>query len=205
MKAFFRYSLVALILLLTIKANAQVGFRVGYLSTNEVKTESAVGGTDNAIYNNGFYANVNYDLALPAKAFSLEASLGYSFLEGSLGGMKTTYHNVNIPFHIKGEYDSLGSEAFPFALYAFAGPLFTIGISAIENHDGNPYLTEKRVSMYDKVLNRFDMKFSAGFGMLLAKHFDFRFGYAHGLMDIAQDKNHNTKMSYIYFGVGYKF
>ena len=203
MKQLIRISFIIAAILSSLDAAAQIGVNVGYLSTNNVNTASAVGGTDNTLANSGFYAGITYQSNIPKRdKWFYETGMNYSYFGGSIGDMKIDYHYLNIPFRVKFKH-SLGSS--PVGLFAFAGPLFSIGISAKEDHTGNPYLSNPVVSMYGSVLNRFDIKLGGGIGLELFNHLDIRAGYDFGIIDVSCKENHETRISYLYLGFGFNF
>ena len=187
-------------------ATAQVQISVGALQTNSVKTVSGVGGTDNSIANSGFYVGAGYEKAIPNRNnLFYNVGITYSYFGGALGGMTTKYNNINVPLRIKYRYE-LSSGNLPVGLFVFAGPLFSIGLTATENHESNPYLSEKNVSLYDKnILNRLDAKIGAGIGFDLANHFFIKAGYDFGVLDISAVEGFETHINYMHFGLGYQF
>lgn len=206
MKQLPKISLLVLGLIITWTATAQVQFSVGAIQTNSVNTVSGVGGTDNSIVNSGYYVGAALEKAIPNRDNLLyNVGIAYSYFGGALGGMTTKYNSVNVPFRIKYRYE-LSGGSLPVGFFVYAGPLFSIGLSATENHESNPYLSVKNVSLYDKnILNRFDMKIGAGLGLDLAKHFIFKAGYDYGVLDISAVEGSETHISYMHIGLGYQF
>lgn len=201
-----RLVLLAMGIFVSWNAAAQVEFSVGVVQTNNVKTVSAVGGADNTIFNSGFYAGVAYEKAVTERNnVYYNVGIAYSYYGGALGGMTTKYNSLNVPLRMKYRFE-ISQGNLPVGVFVFFGPLFSIGLTATENHENNPYLAEKTVSLYDKnILNRLDMKIGGGVGFDLAKHFLIKAGYDLGVMDISAVEGSKTNINHMYLGLGYQF
>ncbi|MCQ2120005.1 MAG: porin family protein [Bacteroidales bacterium] len=200
MKKLFATILAASLLLVGMDASAQTWTAAGGYTTFNLAGEDSQLVMDEALP--GFYFGVSYDYAFSTiDGLTVEPGLYISHY-GKEFGYKTfekSYHAnyLSVPLNIKYEIPMEGS----FALTAFTGPRFNLGIGGNMFSKGESYMG----------LKIGDAQWGFGLSAMLEDAIMIRGGYDFGLTKCIKD---NTKVGFdnlkvfrntIYFGVGFVF
>ena len=206
------FILAAAALFIAVDANAQLGVGVGY---NLLNTTYTVGDDSDDDSLNGFYVEATYD---------------YNFLDenwGKLGvqpGIRYTFgaetdnddhirtslaeHYLDVPVHVKYAYEAIPSK---LDVYAFAGPVFSIGLSSAFSASAEDVATVKTNNYKDTDYGRFDIKFGIGAGVTVVEKLNVKFGYNIGMLNrytgkqISDNLKYKTHTGVFYLGVGFNF
>jgi hypothetical protein len=139
-----------LIVAATANANAQFGIKAGYVnSVTKIQPQSG-SVTIKSKGQSGFYAGVNYDIALSSSGLSLRPGVTYTYIGGdsyvasvlsllymgditAMPAIKERDHTLGVPV------DFVYGSRLPngLRLYVFAGPRFDVGLSSIISIKGD--------------------------------------------------------------------
>ena len=137
MKKLFTFFLVAAMSAAAgFTASAQMSFQIGATIPFQRQLRlDPIGLADR--YGLGAYAGFDYDISI-VKGFSITPGLYYNFTRTSYDEVGDNYfgeevqidHLINIPLHFKYEFNIKPDK---FAIYLYAGPVFSIGASSRTN------------------------------------------------------------------------
>lgn len=208
----------AVVSLVSITANAQIGVKAGYLSTKF--SEKYDGHTYKSRPMNGFEIGVDYDIRIARSGFSVRPGVFYNYFGKSTKDQgftsKERYHFLNVPVDFKYEF-RLGDE---WGIYAVAGPKLVIGMAGKNIYEGDgdketinvftgkyEYDVEGDVEKGDEsaFLNRPDVQIGVGLGVEYDR-ISLEFGYDWGLMNILKHADDATiKRNQLGITLGYTF
>lgn len=213
-------AIAAALMLFGTQAFAQISFGAGFLnSTETTKTTFKDGSTSKGSQDlNGFYAGANFTIGLDGLVEGLAVTPG-AFASMLFGTNKDNNNvkyqdlSVNIPLNLSYAFEL----ARDFKLFAYAGPIFQIGIiNKSITKDANSSTTTnnyENVVVGNTILsyarNRFNILLGGGLGFEVSEQFQVMVGYNHSLMNYWDENTllYNTKVSrsQITVGVGYNF
>ena len=243
MKRFFvSFAAAVVAMAFAVSANAQISVGVGY--ANEIAPNKAVykgtgkGTMMNGKYNlRGFYVEGSYNWNFyesKSGVLSLQPGLRYYYMtdlqsklnlkdgdDKANSSERYNDHLLDIPVLIRYAYDFVPGQV---KAYAFAGPVFSLGLSASEVErniitvdgkvqDGSSksttnLYTGKKVentwkdgkwdeseTFFDDHLSMFDLKLGVGLGLQVMEKIDVKFGYNIGLLNRqVEPKDGDTKL-----------
>ena len=203
----------AILLLLGLQANAQVIPGAGYIYSSE-KTK----GVDGYTPYHGFFIGASYNIHLVA-GLGVAPGLYASYLrhkENAAGGSSRMGYNLNgyyrefalnLPVNLNYSIE-LGNDK---AVFAYAGPVFQLGITNTTTVNGSATIAGITVSdgesinNYEKgYANRFNIYLGAGIGFQIGDVL-FHVGYDRSMLDIDTDKNSVTYRNQLKVGFGLEF
>lgn len=171
-------------------ANAQIGFKAGYINSDFKQNISEETNVESESMN-GFKVGPTYDLAF-TPSFSLQTGLLYSILlnkeSESSASVKITMQYLNLPIRATYTYD-FGNN---LKLFGFAGPQIVYGLSAKAKASVSSF--EVNYNFYKgeyASMKRFDIQLGLGAGFQF-ENFRFKVGYDFGMLNIF-DFGDNTK------------
>jgi hypothetical protein len=210
MKKIYFILAVAAAILFAAEANAQIGLGLGYHLFNSVQKED---GQQNNNELNGFYVEATYDINFLEKLWGnigiqpgLRFSYAGSFDRAEVYGVpaKSSWNETyfDVPVFVKYSQD-LGDLGF----FAFAGPIFSCGLSSHSKTSVKDMSTEVNVYEGDPEYGRFDLKLGVGVGVTGLDNFNVKVGYNFGMLNrytgSLRDLSYHTGVFYV--GVGYSF
>jgi hypothetical protein len=210
MKKIYFILAVAAAVLFATEASAQIGVGLGYNLYNSVQKEA---GQKNGNELNGFYVEATYDINFLEKLWGnlgVQPGLRFSYagvhdsaeLLGVLTKSSWAETYLDIPVFVKYSQDfrSLG-------FFAFAGPVFSCGLSSHSKTSVKDISTEIDVYEGDPEYGRFDLKLGVGVGVTGLDKFNVKIGYNFGMLNRytgnLRDLSYRTGVFYV--GVGYSF
>jgi hypothetical protein len=210
MKKIYFILAVAASMLFAAEANAQIGLGLGYHLFNSVQKEA---GQKNGNELNGFYVEATYDINFLEKLWGnlgIQPGLRFSYagvhdsaeLLGVLTKSSWAETYLDIPVFVKYSQDfrSLG-------FFAFAGPVFSCGLSSHSKTSVKDISTEIDVYEGYPEYGRFDLKLGVGVGVTGLDNFNVKVGYNFGMLNrytgSLRDLSYHTGVFYV--GVGYSF
>lgn len=203
MKKSVRILAVALLAMVSVTANAQMGVKVGYV--NASTKFKGNGATFSPSSQSGFSAGVNYDIGLPVSGLSIRPGIDYIYIGGNSifsdmielgddfdGNLRERDHSISVPVDLKYAYDITDR----INVYGFAGPRFVVGVASVIKmsqdgqtgslnlYTGHARLNGSRAESEDvgAVLSRFDMQLGIGAGVSIRPLF-IETGYNWGLLN----------------------
>jgi hypothetical protein len=208
-KQFTNLVMAVAVILIAVNANAQLGVRVGFVTSKPTIKVSGGGATikpDTKAFN-GFKVGADYNIPVAGFGLSVRPGLNYIFLGGrdmqdpGDSDSSNNFHFLNIPVDVKYQYsfnDDLG-------LYAVAGPRVVVGLAAFSKweEDGgkasyNLYTgswketnggeTESGKDEDEAYLNRFDLQMGLGIGAQY-RAFSLELGYDFGMLNMVKKKH----------------
>ena len=210
MKKIYFILALAAAMLFAAEANAQIGLGLGYHLFNSVQKED---GQKNNNELNGFYVEATYDINFLEKLWGnlgiqpgLRFSYAGSFDRAEVYGVpaKSSWNETyfDVPVFVKYSQD-LGDLGF----FAFAGPVFSCGLSSNSKTTVNDVSTKINVYEGDPEYGRFDLKLGVGVGVTGLDNFNVKVGYNFGMLNrytgSVRDLSYRTGVFYV--GVGYAF
>ena len=233
MKKFSLVIIAVISLVFAHKATAQVQVGAGYNMENFVSSSSSSDKDSDKL--NGFYLEAGYTLNLLEKnwgAIDIQPMLKWSFFGESeqeeLAGIKVkssfAENYLDIPVNVRYSYEISPEK---FKVYAFAGPVFSFGITSVtkssfedamvkyHNYSGKVVTkgVETSVSSGEgiKDYGLFDLKLGIGAGVTLSEKIDVKLGYNIGLLNrytgeqISKEHEYRYHTDVFFVGVAYNF
>ena len=209
-KALF-FVVLATLLLLAVKAEAQVGFHAGYAP----QTLSVSGSTvlDNAESNTryqGFFGGVHYNFSIldnldfvPALQIRMNSTSSKSVENGTSYDTQDWQFIAELPLQLG--YAFALTENLDLGI--FAGPVLSYGISYTQKStDPETFEVINSIDRYNmssplSALNRFELNVDGGL-FLEYKSFMLYGGYRLGLLDLDKMDNMTTKARGFFVGIG---
>ena len=217
MKKIYFILALAAAMLFAAEANAQIGLGLGYHLFNSVQKAD---GQKNNNELNGFYVEATYDINFLEKLWGnigiqpgLRFSYAGSFDRAEVYGVpaKSSWNETyfDVPVFVKYSQD-FGDLGF----FAFAGPIFSCGLSSHSKTSVNDISTKinvisTKINLYegDSEYGRFDMKLGVGVGVTGMDCFNVKVGYNIGMLNRytgnVRDLSYRTGVFYV--GIGYFF
>ena len=210
MKKIYFILALAAAMLFAAEANAQIGLGLGYHLFNSVQKAD---GQKNNNELNGFYVEATYDINFLEKLWGnigiqpgLRFSYAGSFDRAEVYGVpaKSSWNETyfDVPVFVKYSQD-LGDLGF----FAFAGPVFSCGLTSNSKTSVNDVSTKINVYEGDPEYSRFDLKLGVGVGVTGLDNFNVKVGYNFGMLNrytgSVRDLSYRTGVFYV--GVGYAF
>ena len=210
MKKIYFILALAAAMLFAAEANAQIGLGLGYHLLNSVQKED---GQKNNNELNGFYVEATYDINFLEKLWGnigiqpgLRFSYAGSFDRAEVYGVpaKSSWNETyfDVPVFVKYSQD-LGDLGF----FAFAGPIFSCGLSSYSKTGTKEVSTKIDVYEGDPEYSRFNLKLGVGVGVTGLDNFNVKVGYNLGMLNRytgnLRDLSYRTGVFYV--GVGYIF
>lgn len=229
MKKFYFVIAAVAAMFIATEAYAQLGVGVGYnhgITTERVSGETETDGLD------GFYVEATYDLNLMDRGWgslALQPGVRLSYMGESdrdevLGVLvKESFNETyfDVPVLVKYSYE-LGTVK----LNAFAGPVFSFGLTSVSKVSADDYLfkyhnyTGKTVTKGESssAINpdthpeygRFDLKLGLGVGATVMEKFNVKVGYNIGMLnrytgEQGKDYRFTKHTGVFYVGLGFNF
>lgn len=210
MKKIYFILAVAAAILFATEASAQIGLGLGYNLSNSVQKEA---GLKNGNELNGFYVEATYDINFIEKLWGnlgVQPGLRFSYAgvhdSAELSGVLTksswaeTYLDIPVFVKYSQDFRSLG-------FFAFAGPVFSCGLTSNSKTSVNDVSTKINVYEGDPEYGRFDLKLGVGVGVTGLDNFNVKVGYNFGMINrytgSLRDLTYRTGVFYV--GIGYVF
>lgn len=210
MKKIYFILTVAAAMLFAAEASAQIGLGLGYNLFNSMQRED---GQKYGNELNGLYVEATYDFYFleklwgnlgvqPGLRFSYAGSQDSAEMLGVLTKSSWAETYLDIPVFVKysQEFSNLG-------FFAFAGPVFSCGLTSNSKTSVNDVSTKINVYEGDPEYSRFDLKLGVGVGVTGLDNFNVKVGYNFGMLNrytgSVRDLSYRTGVFYV--GVGYAF
>lgn len=218
-------------MLSAVEANAQFGIGAGY--NFETMTTKA-GNNKNSDNLNGFYVEASYGINLAEGRWgsvALAPGLRYSYFgdaekQDGVFGFSTTAsineHYLDIPINVKYAF----TVARPVKVFAYAGPVFSIGLDSYSRVSLSGSNKEYSVTYHNysgkidtkgdettgniatpgiKDYGRFDLKVGIGAGVTLFDMIDVKVGYNIGMLNRYRGEAENYRIGTNVFTAGVAF
>lgn len=215
MKKFIASVFAAAMLLMGTEAFAQLVPGAGYLLSIE-KSKSENSALD-AIKLNGFYVGASYNIPLVGGlgvAPGLYADMLFYNGAATFQQLLTfTEHYtelaLNLPINLNYQFE-IGDN---FSLYAFAGPVFQVGLVARSTYNGRIDFGPIHINEGDAFnhynsengdMNRFNIYLGGGLGFQVGDLL-FTVGYDHNLLNVDKSEGWKTNRNQIKVGVNFAF
>lgn len=207
MKKPFLFLALTTLLLLAVKAEAQVGFHAGYSpQTLSVKASSITDNTTSTIRYQGFFGGVHYDFDI-VDNLDIVAALQIRMNSTSSKGSEYNSQDWQFIAELPLQLDYAFSLTDDLDLGVFAGPVLSYGISNMQKHtDPKTFELIQSIDRYntslpDYALRRFELNVDGG---LFVEYKDFMLfgGYRFGLLDLDTMPNKTTKARGFFIGIG---
>lgn len=210
MKKIYCILAVAAAMLFAAEASAQIGLGLGYNLFNSMQRED---GQKYGNELNGLYVEATYDFYFleklwgnlgvqPGLRFSYAGSQDSAEMLGVLTKSSWAETYLDIPVFVKysQEFSNLG-------FFAFAGPVFSCGLTSNSKTSVNDVSTKINVYEGDPEYSRFDLKLGVGIGVTGLDNFNVKVGYNFGMINrytgSLRDLTYRTGVFYV--GIGYVF
>lgn len=227
MKKIFAGTLVAVLMLLGTRAQAQFVFGVGYMhtieSTKKTADNSKVGNPEHL---NGLYFGASYNIGLAgglgvAPGLYLDmlfqeenySASGYSILgiipAGATASARYRELAVNVPLNLTYQLEFNDNVK----LFAYAGPVFQVGLVARSTQRGSVRIGNITFNEGDKYdhyntengdMNRFNIYLGGGLGVEIGD-IQIMVGYDHNLLDCDRLDGYTTSRNQIKAGINFAF
>ena len=206
------FILAAAALFLAVDANAQLGVGIGY---NLLNTTYTVGDDSDDDSLNGFYVEATYDFNFLDKNWGklgIQPGIRYTFGgetdNDDLVRESIAEHYLDVPVNVKYAFEAIPSK---LDLYAFAGPVFSFGLSSASATSAADVATVKVNNYKETEYGRFDIKFGLGAGVTVVEKLNVKLGYNIGMLNrytgkqISDNLKYKTHTGVFYLGVGFNF
>ena len=206
----------AAVTLLAGKANAQLGFNVGYAPVT-LTTATTFGNTTNTSSSemDGFFAGVTYNYSLSGDlgvAFGLQGRYNTKTSTGSANFVVVSGNDKSTTTQLLLDVPVLFNYSLPLGsakLTAFAGPTFSYAVygnthvTSTTTILGSSSTSETDYPMYGDNSTNERLDITAAFGLQF-QYSDFRLfgGYRMGLTDLNANDNIKTTSSGLFVGLG---
>lgn len=210
MKKLYFILTAAVTMFFATEASAQIEVEVGYSLTDHVI--KALGENEGEMLD-GLYLGVNCDVNFldnEKGMLDLEAGVRFTYAltqesERLLGVQTKVSVNesyLDIPIYAKYSYDLTS-----MTLSAFAGPIFSCGLTSETKVGLNDNVVTTNNYEKDSVYGRFDLKIGVGIGVTFSDRYSTKVGYNIGLLDRYAGKldNASLRTGVFYVGVGFNF
>ena len=206
----------AAVMLLAGKANAQLGFNVGYAPVT-LTTATTIGNTTTTSSSemDGFFAGVTYNYGLSGDlgvAFGLQGRYNTKTSTGSANFVVVSGNDKSTTTQLLLDVPVLFNYSLPLGsakLTAFAGPTFSYAVygnthvTSTTTILGSSSTSETDYPMYGDNSTNERLDITAAFGLQF-QYSDFRLfgGYRMGLTDLNANDNIKTTSSGLFVGLG---
>ena len=210
MKKIYFILAFAAAMLFASEASAQIGLGLGYNLFNSMQREE---GQKYGNELNGLYVEATYDFYFleklwgnlgvqPGLRFSYAGSQDSAEMLGVLTKSSWAETYLDIPVFVKysQEFSNLG-------FFAFAGPVFSCGLTSNSKTSVNDVSTKINVYEGDPEYSRFDLKLGVGVGVTGLDNFNVKVGYNFGMLNryTGSDRDLTYRTGVFYIGIGYLF
>ena len=210
MKKIYFILAFATAMLFASEASAQIGLGLGYNLFNSMQREE---GQKYGNELNGLFVEATYDFYFLEKLWGnlgVQPGLRFSYAgsqdSAEMLGVFTksswaeTYLDVPVFVKYSQEFTDLG-------IFAFAGPVFSYGLSSNSKTSVDDVSTKINVYEGDPEYSRFDLKLGVGVGVTGLDNFNVKVGYNFGMINrytgSLRDLTYRTGVFYV--GIGYVF
>lgn len=211
MKKTFLFLALATLLLLAVKAEAQIGFHAGYApQTLSISGSTDIGDASTTIRYQGFFAGVHYNFTIRDN-FDFVAALQVRMNSTSSKSADTGADYDTQDWQFIADMPLEFGYAFPLTenldLGIFVGPVLSYGISYTQKRtDPETYEVINSIDRYNtnllsSALRRFELNVDGGL-FLEYKSFMLFGGYRLGLMDLDKMNGVTTKARGFFVGIG---
>ena len=183
--------LLAITLMMTMMANAQMSVQLGYLLNTE---KSKVAGVKSSSNYSGFMAAADYNLNLTG-ALSVAPGLGLSYSFDNSNGAK--YKELGLFVPVDFNYRFLASDALSLSVYA--GPTIYYGLMSKDTS------TDPAYNYYDNDNRRLSLELGGGLWCDIKETVRVKAGYKWGLTNNSKIDGVTEKNNCLYLSVGYLF
>ena len=197
-------------MLFASEASAQIGLGLGYNLFNSMQREE---GQKYGNELNGLFVEATYDFYFleklwgnlgvqPGLRFSYAGSQDSAEMLGVLTKSSWAETYLDVPVFVK-----YSQEFTDLGFFAFAGPVFSYGLSSNSKTSVNDVSTKINVYEGDPEYSRFDLKLGVGVGVTGLDNFNVKVGYNFGMINrytgSLRDLTYRTGVFYV--GIGYFF
>ena len=211
MKKSFLFLALATLLLLAVKAEAQVGFHAGYApQTLSVSGSTTLSNVESTIRYQGFFGGVHYNFSIldnldfvAALQIRMNSTNSKSVENGTPYDTQDWQFIAELPLQLG--YAFALSENLDLGI--FAGPVLSYGISYTQKTtDPVTFEVNNSIDRYNtssplSALKRFELNVDGGL-FLEYKSFMLYGGYRLGLLDLDKIDNMTTKARGFFVGIG---
>ena len=186
--------LLAVSLMITIMANAQVSVQMGFV-LNTLKSTVKVENTDVGRFSGsyrGLMAVVDYNIHL-TDYLGVAPGLGIDYSFNNQSGLRDRELGLFAPVDIN--YCLSMNDSFSLTL--FAGPTFYYGLFSKNINTNYDY--------FENESKRFDVSLGGGFWIDVMEHIRVKVGYKFGMLDISKIANITGRSNFLSISVGYVF
>ena len=210
MKKIYFILAFATAMLFASEASAQIGLGLGYNLFNSMQREE---GQKYGNELNGLFVEATYDFYFleklwgnlgvqPGLRFSYAGSQDSAEMLGVLTKSSWAETYLDVPVFVK-----YSQEFTDLGFFAFAGPVFSYGLSSNSKTSVNDVSTKINVYEGDPEYSRFDLKLGVGVGVTGLDNFNVKVGYNFGMINRytgnVRDLSYRTGVFYV--GIGYFF
>ena len=210
MKKIYFILAFATAMLFASEASAQIGLGLGYNLFNSMQREE---GQKYGNELNGLFVEATYDFYFleklwgnlgvqPGLRFSYAGSQDSAEMLGVLTKSSWAETYLDVPVFVK-----YSQEFTDLGFFAFAGPVFSYGLSSNSKTSVNDVSTKINVYEGDPEYSRFDLKLGVGVGVTGLDNFNVKVGYNFGMINrytgSLRDLTYRTGVFYV--GIGYFF